>query len=119
MVGSNTIPTVPMFAFSGFACGLPPMVELICWLGSPLPATLLPGAPWRPPTELQRAPSVVLDAACAQGSPAGSALGAWPPYRSEMFGARKPVPYVPRMVTSRMGRHRPPILYVQSDPKVE
>src|SRR5690349_20298426 len=111
---------VPMYAFSGCSFGLPPMVELICTLLSPLPATLLDGAPCVEPCALQRAPSgVPLTLLGAHGSTAGSALGCWPPYRSETSGARKPVEYVPRKVMSRIGRQRPPSLYVVPLPNVE
>src|ERR1700693_2365106 len=108
-----------MFAFSGCRIGLPPIVELICWLGSPLPAMGTLGAPCLAPCVLHRCPTGELADTLAHGSAAGSALGAWPPYRSETPGARKPVPYVPRTVTSRIGRHRAPSLYVQSLPNVE
>src|SRR5262249_55807019 len=105
MEGSKTTPTVPIFAFSGCRpVARPPMVELICWLGSPLPATAVVPAPCAAPNWLQRAAKAAGRLDGAHGSVAGSALGAAPPYRSLTLGALKPVPYVPRKVTSRIGR---------------
>src|SRR5258708_3142400 len=111
-VGSKTTPTVPMFAFSGWRAGLPPTVELSWVLLSPLLTPLPADEACAAANAAHRAPVAVPGAALAHGSTATSALGACPPYRSETSGARKPVEYVPRRVKSRIGRHRPPNLYV-------
>src|SRR5713101_1637181 len=100
--GSSTTPAVKIWAFSGWRFGFPPILDRSCVRRSPVP---LGGT--GEPGEVQFAGS---GAGPLQGSDTFGKLSAWPRNRSEMEGARKPVEYVPRMVTSRMTRQRPPTL---------
>src|SRR5437762_12991152 len=107
--GSTTMPTVPMFAFSGCSFGLPPLIELICATVMPLLAAV--GPPAEPGAAVQRAASAVSPWVSAQGSLDDSKLPPdCPRYSSRMLGARKAVEYVPRTVTARIGLQRPPNL---------
>src|ERR1700730_12515748 len=115
--GSKTTPMVPIFAFSGCSCGLPPTTELIWATVTPLFAAF--GPPADPGAAVQRAARAVSPGVSAHGSFDDSKLPpVCPRNSSRMFGARKAVEYVPRKVTSRIGLQRAPSLYVQSDPNV-